>query len=85
MTKRLESPNAHINSMYLRACTQTCEHVCQVTHPSYSLRVCVCVCGGWGGGGRGGGCVRAFVRARDSVSSRVLCMSVCQFYFALYD
>ena len=47
-----------------------------------STRVCE------GGGGGGGGCVfvcvYAFVRAGDSVSARVLCLSVCQFDFALY-
>ena len=39
--------------------------------------VCVCVCE----------CVRACVCvcAGDSVSARVLCFSVCQFHFALYD
>ena len=30
-------------------------------------------------------CVRACVRAGESVSARVLCLSVCQFHFALYD
>ena len=39
------------------------------------VRVCVCVCV----------CVRACVRADDSVSARVLYLSVCQFDFALYD
>ena len=38
-----------------------------------------------GGGGDGVGCVfvcvHAFVRAGDSVSARVLCLSVCQFDF----
>ena len=48
-----------------------------------STRVCVCV---WGvGGGCVFVCVRAFVRAGDSVSARVLCLSVCQSDFALYD
>ena len=43
----------------------------------------------WVGGGvvEGGCvfvCVHAFVRAGDSVSAKVLCLSVCQFDFALY-
>ena len=43
----------------------------------------MCVWGGVGGGG--GACFCAFGRAGDSVSARVLCLSVCQFDFALYD
>ena len=67
----------------MHACTETCEH----DVPGYtailiyiqSTRVSVCVCGG------GGACLCAFGRAGDSVSARVLCLSVCQFDFALYD
>ena len=43
------------------------------------------MCVWWGGGGGGGACLCAFGRAGDSVSARVLCLSVCQFDFALYD
>ena len=73
-----------INSTGMHACTETCEH----DVPGYtsiliyiqSTRVCV-----WGGVGGGGACLCAFVRAGDSVSARVFCLSVCQFDFALYD
>ena len=77
----------------MRACTQTSEHVCVRLHilPNlHTVYACVCVCGGGGGGLAGGGggcmfvCVYAFVRAGDSVSARVQCLSVCQFDFALY-
>ena len=80
----MSSRTRTIDCMCMRACTETCEHVC-VTGYIYSLRVCVCVLGVGVGGRCVFVCVRAFVRAGDSVSARVLRLSVCQFDFALYD
>ena len=56
-------------------------HIHPNLHTVYA-RVCVCVC--VGGGGCVFVCVHAFVRAGDSVSAKVLCLSVCQFDFFLF-
>ena len=47
------------------------------TAPVNGVCVCVCVCVGV--------CVCVCVLAGDSVSARVVCFSVWQFHFALYD
>ena len=68
--------------MSMRACTQTCEYVSGYIPPNVHT-----VYARVGGGVEGGCvfvCVHAFVRAGDSVSAKVLCLSVCQFDFALY-
>ena len=64
-----------------RVCVRARACVCVWVVVRACVRVCVCVCVGVCE------CVRACVRVRagDSVSARVLCFSVCQFHFALYD
>ena len=67
--------------MCVGACTETCEHVyvgLQVSILIYTHRVyeCVCVCVSQ--------CEHERARA-GYASVRMLCFSVCQFHFALYE